>query len=79
MFAVLMHAHLAGRAITTRHFRDNQELPPLSHDAEFDFNFQEFQLLEEETPVLPVGNLAVFMSVSIYLFLWLFVHLSDCL
>ncbi|XP_062324362.1 DBH-like monooxygenase protein 1 homolog [Osmerus eperlanus] len=57
VFAVLMHAHLAGRAITTRHFRDNQELPPLSHDAEFDFNFQEFQLLEEETPVLPTDSL----------------------
>uniref|UniRef100_A0A674C1V8 Monooxygenase, DBH-like 1 n=1 Tax=Salmo trutta TaxID=8032 RepID=A0A674C1V8_SALTR len=57
VFAVLMHAHLAGRAIRTRHFREQEELQPLSHDEEFDFNFQEFQLLKEERLLLPGDNL----------------------
>ncbi|XP_012993949.4 DBH-like monooxygenase protein 1 homolog isoform X2 [Esox lucius] len=57
VFAILMHAHLAGRAIRTRHFRDQEELQPLSHDEEFDFNFQEFQLLKDERLLLPGDNL----------------------
>lgn len=57
VFAVLMHAHLAGRAIRTRHFRGQEELQHLSHDEEFDFNFQEFQLLKDERLLLPVGTL----------------------
>ncbi|XP_024275743.1 DBH-like monooxygenase protein 1 homolog [Oncorhynchus tshawytscha] len=57
VFAVLMHAHLAGRAIRTRHFRGQEELQPLSHDEEFDFNFQEFQLLKDERLLLPGDNL----------------------
>uniref|UniRef100_A0A8C8G641 DOMON domain-containing protein n=1 Tax=Oncorhynchus tshawytscha TaxID=74940 RepID=A0A8C8G641_ONCTS len=57
VFAVLMHAHLAGRAIRTRHFREQEELQPLSHDEEFDFNFQEFQLLKEERLLLPGDHL----------------------
>ncbi|KAG9347462.1 hypothetical protein JZ751_005029 [Albula glossodonta] len=55
VFAVLMHSHLAGRAIRTRHFRDGQELQPLAQDEAFDFNFQEFQYLKEERLVLPGG------------------------
>ncbi|KAL0967362.1 hypothetical protein UPYG_G00251280 [Umbra pygmaea] len=57
VFAVLMHAHLAGRALRTRHFRKQEELQPLSHDEGFDFNFQEFQLLKEERLLLPSDNL----------------------
>lgn len=55
VFAVLLHAHLAGRAIRTRHFRQQVELPPLSSDDHFDFNFQEFQPLNPERQLLPVG------------------------
>ncbi|KAJ8385923.1 hypothetical protein AAFF_G00178850 [Aldrovandia affinis] len=57
VFAVLMHSHLAGRAIRTRHFRDKVELQPLSRDDEFDFNFQEFQYMKEERLVLPGDSL----------------------
>ncbi|MBN3307113.1 MOXD1 protein, partial [Amia calva] len=57
VFAVLLHSHLAGRALRTRHFRKNKELQPLAYDNEFDFNFQEFQYLEEERLILPVYNL----------------------
>ncbi|XP_036406018.1 DBH-like monooxygenase protein 1 homolog [Megalops cyprinoides] len=57
VFAVLMHSHLAGRAIRTRHFRNQDELQPLARDDHFDFNFQEFQYLKEERLVLPGDNL----------------------
>ncbi|NXP76152.1 MOXD1 protein, partial [Ramphastos sulfuratus] len=53
VFAVLLHAHLAGRAIRMRHFRQGAEQKLLAHDEEFDFNFQEFQYLTEERTILP--------------------------
>lgn len=54
VFAVLLHAHLAGRAIRMRHFRNSEEQQLLAYDDEFDFNFQEFQYLKEERTILPV-------------------------
>ncbi|CAH2250161.1 DBH-like monooxygenase 1 [Pelobates cultripes] len=57
VFAVLLHAHLAGRAIKARHFRKGEEQRLLAYDNEFDFNFQEFQYLEEERTILPGDNL----------------------
>ncbi|XP_005280343.1 DBH-like monooxygenase protein 1 isoform X1 [Chrysemys picta bellii] len=57
VFAVLLHAHLAGRAIRMRHFRKGEEQKLLAYDDEFDFNFQEFQYLKEERTILPGDNL----------------------
>ncbi|XP_069462783.1 DBH-like monooxygenase protein 1 [Ambystoma mexicanum] len=57
VFAVLLHAHLAGESIKTRHFRNGEELQTLAYDSEFDFNFQEFQYLHEERTILPGDNL----------------------
>ncbi|XP_044304965.1 DBH-like monooxygenase protein 1 [Varanus komodoensis] len=57
VFAVLLHAHLAGRAIRMRHFRKGDEQKLLAYDDEFDFNFQEFQYLKEERTILPGDNL----------------------
>ncbi|XP_018599031.1 DBH-like monooxygenase protein 1 homolog isoform X1 [Scleropages formosus] len=57
VFAVLMHSHLAGRAIRVRHFRNQEELPHLAQDDEFDFNFQEFQYLTQERLLLPGDSL----------------------
>lgn len=54
MFAVLLHAHLAGRGIRLRHFRKGKEMKLLAYDDDFDFNFQEFQYLKEEQTILPV-------------------------
>lgn len=56
VFAVLLHAHLAGRAIRARHFRQQVELQPLASDDQFDFNFQEFQPLSHERIILPVSQ-----------------------
>ncbi|XP_051511245.1 DBH-like monooxygenase protein 1 homolog isoform X2 [Myxocyprinus asiaticus] len=57
VFAVLLHAHLAGRGIRTRHFRQHVELHPLASDDQFDFNFQEFQPLSQERLILPGDSL----------------------
>ncbi|KAM4865747.1 DBH-like monooxygenase protein 1 [Thomomys bottae] len=57
VFAVLLHAHLAGRGIRLRHFRRGQEMKLLAYDDDFDFNFQEFQYLKEEQTILPGDNL----------------------
>ncbi|XP_060609364.2 DBH-like monooxygenase protein 1 isoform X1 [Anolis sagrei] len=57
VFAVLLHAHLAGRAIRMRHFRNGDEQQLLAYDDDFDFNFQEFQYLKEERTILPGDNL----------------------
>ncbi|XP_062042756.1 DBH-like monooxygenase protein 1 [Lepus europaeus] len=57
VFAVLLHAHLAGRGIRLRHFRKGDEMKLLAYDDDFDFNFQEFQYLKEEQTILPGDNL----------------------
>ncbi|KAL6039096.1 hypothetical protein STEG23_023360, partial [Scotinomys teguina] len=57
VFAVLLHAHLAGRGIRLRHFRNGEEIQSLAYDDDFDFNFQEFQYLKEEQTILPGDNL----------------------
>ncbi|XP_045400335.1 DBH-like monooxygenase protein 1 isoform X2 [Lemur catta] len=57
VFAVLLHAHLAGRGIRLRHFRKGKEMKLLAYDDDFDFNFQEFQYLKEEQTILPGDNL----------------------
>ncbi|XP_001506243.3 DBH-like monooxygenase protein 1 [Ornithorhynchus anatinus] len=57
VFAVLLHAHLAGKGIRMRHFRKGEELRLLAYDDDFDFNFQEFQYLKEERTILPGDNL----------------------
>lgn len=70
MFAVLLHAHLAGRGVRLRHFRNGEEMQSLAYDDDFDFNFQEFQYLKEEQTILPVGINALFprmLCLEVYL------------
>ncbi|XP_066461665.1 DBH-like monooxygenase protein 1 isoform X1 [Eleutherodactylus coqui] len=57
VFAVLLHAHQAGQVLRARHFRNGEEQKLLAYDNEFDFNFQEFQYLEEERIILPGDHL----------------------
>ena len=44
-FAVFQHAHTAGRAIRTRHYRNGEELTPLIDEPNYDFNFQQTRKL----------------------------------
>ncbi|XP_059175984.1 DBH-like monooxygenase protein 1 homolog [Physella acuta] len=51
VFANFLHAHLLGRKMRTRHFRNNVELPPIMEDNSYDFNYQETRMLKEERVV----------------------------
>ncbi|KAL5500626.1 hypothetical protein EMCRGX_G012217 [Ephydatia muelleri] len=62
IFANLLHTHLVGRAVTLRHLRMNsscgglQELPPVDQNMQYDFNFQQTNLLTSPVNVLPGGE-----------------------
>ncbi|XP_050715576.1 uncharacterized protein LOC126998176 [Eriocheir sinensis] len=53
LFQGLLHAHLLGTAISLRHGRDGEELPPVMEDMNYDFNYQNTRILREEVTVLP--------------------------
>ncbi|KAJ8038730.1 Dopamine beta-hydroxylase [Holothuria leucospilota] len=53
VFASQLHAHLSGRAIQTRHFRDGEELHLLDKDPHFTMSFQDIRLLPEDVVILP--------------------------
>lgn len=59
MLGVLLHAHLLGRHVKARHFRKNEELPPLSDDRYYDFNYQEYHYFKEEVPYLQDDQITV--------------------
>ncbi|ROT77266.1 putative MOXD1-like 1 [Penaeus vannamei] len=53
VFQGVLHAHLLGREIHLRHLRDGQELPPVFADNNYDFNYQQARVLQDEMPILP--------------------------
>lgn len=55
VLGTMLHSHLLGRAIRVRHFRKGVELPVLSEDNAYDFNFQYTRFLENEVDVIPVS------------------------
>jgi len=57
VFQILLHSHLAGRKIRLRHYRNGIELPWISSDDHYDFNFQQNRLLLEEIKLLPGDHL----------------------
>ncbi|XP_076054671.1 DBH-like monooxygenase protein 1 homolog [Oratosquilla oratoria] len=59
IYSSYLHGHLMTRSIKVRHFRDGIELPPVSEDFHFDFNYQTTFPLEEERVVLPGDHFTV--------------------
>ncbi|XP_068719204.1 DBH-like monooxygenase protein 1 [Montipora capricornis] len=53
VFASMSHTHLTGRKIFLRHIRNEVELPEISRDDHYDFNFQEYQTMRKEVHVAP--------------------------
>ncbi|XP_073254240.1 DBH-like monooxygenase protein 1 homolog [Porites lutea] len=53
VFSALLHTHLAGRKALLRHIRGGVELPEIVRDDNYDFNFQEYQVLNKEIFVAP--------------------------
>jgi len=48
---------ILGRKLTLRHFRDGKELPWLSSDHQYNFNYQQNRPLREMAKVLPGDHL----------------------
>ncbi|CAM9565819.1 DBH-like monooxygenase protein 1 homolog [Lampetra fluviatilis] len=53
VFATMLHAHLLGRAVQVRHYRDGKQISDLGRDMGYDFNFQETRYLKELVSVMP--------------------------
>ena len=49
-----MHGHLAATQIVARHFRDGKELSVLDEDRHYDFNYQQYKILEKPVKVKSV-------------------------
>ena len=52
-FGSVLHAHLAGTAISLRHIRDGVELEPLDVNEHYDFNYQQMHMFDEPRTLLP--------------------------
>ncbi|XP_049950240.1 MOXD1 homolog 1-like isoform X1 [Schistocerca serialis cubense] len=57
LVSVLLHSHLAGKALRLRHVRDKKELKPIVRDDSYDFNYQQARRLQEEVEFLPGDEL----------------------
>jgi len=57
VFAAFLHTHLQGRATWTKHYRDGVELPEIARDDNYDFNFQDIQVLRNEVHIKPGDDL----------------------
>lgn len=59
VFMVFLHAHTLGRKLRVRHFRNNEELSPMAVDENYDFNFQQTAVLDQERTVLPGDHITL--------------------
>ncbi|XP_023214435.1 DBH-like monooxygenase protein 1, partial [Centruroides sculpturatus] len=47
IYSFLLHSHIIGKQMLVRHFRNGEELLPLARDLNYDFNYQNDQLVVE--------------------------------
>ncbi|XP_053685805.1 MOXD1 homolog 2-like [Sabethes cyaneus] len=57
IFAVMMRTHQIGRQIKLRQIRYREELLPIAHDRNTDYNYQEYRRLNSPVRVLPGDRL----------------------
>lgn len=57
VFAVMMKTHQIGRQIKLRQIRYREELLPIAHDRNMDYNYQEYRRLDSPVRVLPGDRL----------------------
>ena len=62
--ATFLHTHLQGIGVTVRHFRDGKELPVISKDDNYDFDFQTSRLLPEP---ITIKGVSLFSSLQLYI------------
>ncbi|OXA56383.1 DBH-like monooxygenase protein 1 [Folsomia candida] len=59
LFNFLIHAHLSGKKLKVRQFRNGEELPWLINDEHYDFNFQATRPFRKEMRLMPGDHLAL--------------------
>ncbi|CAL8068120.1 unnamed protein product [Orchesella dallaii] len=57
VFASVLHTHLTGRGVRLRHFREGKELPWIIADDNYNFNYQQVRLLNDEVKIVPGDHL----------------------
>ena len=55
IFGSQLHTHGSGFKVSTKHFRDGNELPEINRDDHYSPHFQEIRLLHEPRTILPVS------------------------
>ena len=55
MFGAVLHGHLATTQVLLRHFRNGNELETVDEDRHYDFNYQQYKILEKPLTVKPVS------------------------
>jgi len=74
VFGAYLHGHLAATQVIARQFRDGKELKIIDEDKRYDFNYQQYKILEKPIEFLPVCILILYHS-----FLWWhFTSLAPC-
>jgi len=59
VFSSMLHSHLLGSKMRTRHFRNGTELEHIAQDNNYDFNFQEQRYLPQERTIKAGDSLTV--------------------
>ncbi|XP_062515118.1 DBH-like monooxygenase protein 1 homolog [Corticium candelabrum] len=60
VFGTMLHSHTVGRGIWIKHSRNGVQLPNIDSNYNYDFNFQDIVLLQNEVKILPGDDVQVF-------------------
>ncbi|XP_062515714.1 DBH-like monooxygenase protein 1 [Corticium candelabrum] len=60
VFGTMLHSHTAGKGIWIEHSRKSVQLPNIDSNYNYDFNFQDIVLLNNEVKILPGDDVQVF-------------------
>lgn len=56
-FGNLLHLHVLGKALKLRHIREGKELVPIDRNDNYDFDYQQLWILENEMHIMPGDDL----------------------
>lgn len=56
VFGSVLHGHLAATKIISRQFRNGTELRTIDEDQHYDFNYQQYKMMEEPMDLKAVSE-----------------------
>ena len=57
VFSTLLHGHLAATGVAVRQFRDGKLVRTIDEDRHYDFNYQQYKMMEKPITIKPVSKL----------------------